>query len=152
MAKSVSMWKHEVKEKLADYVRQVNAASTLPDELRRLDLEYAGIRAANTDATPVQGGGTVQEDRMLNNIVRRGQTADALDMARLDIARIESALALLDETERHIASVMYINRQRGAVERLREELGLDDERSVYKRAEKVLRKLTIALYGREEKP
>ena len=68
------------------------------------------------------------------------------------MARIESALALLDDTERHVATVMYIDRQRGAVERLREELGLDDERSVYKRADKVLRKLTIALYGREEKP
>lgn len=148
----MSMWRHEVKEKLGDYNRQLNATATLPDELRRLELEATGIRAANGNATPVQGGGTPQEDRMLNNIVRRGQTEDALNIARLDVARIESALALLDDTERHIASVMYINRHRGAVERLREELGLDDERSVYKRAEKVLRKLTIALYGREEKP
>lgn len=47
--------------------------------------------------------------------------------------------------------VMYIHRHRGAVGRLREELGLEDERSVYKRAERALKKLTYALYGREEK-
>ncbi len=147
----MALWKHDVKEKLIDYRRQHNVVLTLPDELHRLELEYSGIRSANANATPVQGGGTAYEDRLLNNIVLRAETERSLEMARLDVSRIEAALAMLDEDERHIADVMYIDRQRGAVERLREELCLEDERSVYKRAEKVLRKLTIALYGREEK-
>ena len=75
----------------------------------------------------------------------------ALSMTQIDIERIEAALDCLDETERHIVDTMYIHRQRGAIERLREELGLEDERSVYKRAERALKKLTYALYGREEK-
>lgn len=144
-------WKYDIKDDLARYGGQLVAVTTLPDELRRLELEYQSIKAANTDTTPVQDGGTVYEDRLLTNIARRDKTAMALSMTQIDIERIEAALDCLDETERHIVDTMYIHRQRGAVERLREELGLEDERSVYKRAERALKKLTYALYGREEK-
>ena len=47
--------------------------------------------------------------------------------------------------------VLYIHHQRGATERLREELGFENERTVQKVALKALRKLSYALYGREEK-
>ena len=144
-------WKYDVKDDLARYGGQLVAVTTLPDELRRLELEYESIKIANTDTTPVQGGGTVYEDRLLTNIARREKTAMALSMTQIDIERIEAALDCLDETERHIVDTMYIHRHRGAVGRLREELGLEDERSVYKRADRALRKLTIALYGREER-
>lgn len=144
-------WKYDVKDDLARYGGQLVAVTTLPDELRRLELEYESIKIANTDTTPVQGGGTVYEDRLLTNIARREKTSMALSMTQIDIERIEAALDCLDETERHIVDTMYIHRHRGAVGRLREELGLEDERSVYKRAERALKKLTYALYGREEK-
>ena len=144
-------WKYDVKDDLARYGGQLIAASTLPDEIRRLELEYESIKIANTDTTPVQGGGTVYEDRLLTNIVRREKTSMALSMTQIDIERIEAALDCLDETERHIVDTMYIHRHRGAVGRLREEFGLEDERSVYKRAERALKKLTYALYWREEK-
>ena len=144
-------WKYDIKDDLARYGGQLVAVTTLPDELRRLELEYESIKIANTDTTPVQGGGTVYEDRLLTNIARREKTSMALSMTQIDIERIEAALDCLDETERHIVDTMYIHRQRGAIERLREELGLEDERSVYKRAERALKKLTYALYGREEK-
>ena len=147
----MSNWKYDVKDDLARYGGQLVAVTTLPDELRRLELEYESIKIANTDTTPVQGGGTVYEDRLLTNIARREKTAMALSMTQIDIERIEAALDCLDETERHIVDTMYIHRHRGAVGRLREELGLEDERSVYKRADRALRKLTIALYGREER-
>ena len=147
----MSNWKYDVKDDLARYGGQLVAVTTLPDELRRLELEYQSIKAANTDTTPVQDGGTVYEDRLLSNIARRDKTKSALSMAKIDIRRMERALACLNATERHIVDVMYIDHQRGATERLREELGFDNERSVQKVALKALRKLSYALYGREEK-
>lgn len=143
-------WRYEVRDKLADYPRQRNAADTLPGELERLGLEYTSLHAAVYDTDPVQGGGSVYEDKLLRNIIQRGETERQLSRARLASEFVEAALNTLTEEERHIADVMYIYRQRGAVGRLREELGLEDERSVYKRAEKVLRKLTIAMYGATE--
>lgn len=144
-------WKYDIKDDLARYGGQLVAVTTLPDELRRLELEYQSIKAANTDTTPVQDGGTVYEDRLLSNIARRDKTKSALSMAQIDIKRMEAALACLNDTERHIVDVMYIYHQRGATERLREELGFENERSVQKVALKALRKLSYALYGREEK-
>ena len=147
----MSNWKYDIKDDLARYGGQLVAVTTLPDELRRLELEYKSIKAASTDTTPVQGGGTVYEDRLLSNIARRDKTAASLSMAQIDIKRMETALACLNATERHIVDVMYIHHQRGATERLREELGFENERSVQKVALKALRKLSYALYGREEK-
>ena len=143
-------WKYDVRDKLSDYPRQKNAVETLPDEIRRLQSEYTSLHATIYDDTPVQGGGTPYENRLLHNIILRGDTERQLQRARLAVEFVEAALNTLTEEERHIADVMYIYRQRGAVGRLREELGLEDERSVYKRAEKVLRKLTIAMYGATE--
>lgn len=147
----MSNWKYDIKDDLARYGGQLVAVTTLPDELRRLELEYQSIKAANTDTTPVQDGGTVYEDRLLSNIARRDKTKSALSMAKIDIQRMEAALACLNDTERHIVDVLYIHHQRGATERLREELGFENERSVQKVALKALRKLSYALYGREEK-
>ena len=147
----MSNWKYDIKDDLARYGGQLVAVTTLPDELRRLELEYKSIKAANTDTTPVQDGGTVYEDRLLSNIARRDKTKSALSMAKIDIRRMERALACLNATERHIVDVMYIDHQRGATERLREELGFENERSVQRYAQKALKKLSYALYGREER-
>lgn len=147
----MSNWKYDIKDDLARYGGQLVAVTTLPDELRRLELEYKSIKTASTDTTPVQGGGTVYEDRLLSNIARRDKTAASLSMAQIDIKRMEAALACLNDTERHIVDVLYIHHQRGATERLREELGFENERTVQKVALKALRKLSYALYGREEK-
>ena len=147
----MSNWKYDIKDDLARYGGQLVAVTTLPDELRRLELEYQSIKAASTDTTPVQGGGTVYEDRLLSNIARRDKTKSALSMAKIGIQRMERALACLNATERHIVDVMYIHHQRGATERLREELGFENERSVQRYAQKALKKLSYALYGREER-
>lgn len=143
-------WKFKAKDKLRDYSAQLNAVATLPLELKRLESEYTSIKAANTDVTPVQGGGTTQEDRALSNIVRRQEIEAMLYRAKKSVAFVEAALARLSEEERLVLELMYINRQRGAVGRLREELHLEDERSVYKRADKALNRLTIAMYGATE--
>ena len=143
-------WKYKAKDKLRDYSAQLNAVATLPLELKRLESEYTSIKAANTDVTPVQGGGTTQEDRALTNIVRRQEIEAMLYRAKKSVAFVEAALARLSEEERLVLELMYINRQRGAVGRLREELHLEDERSVYKRADKALKRLTITMYGATE--
>lgn len=143
-------WKYDVRDKLSDYPRQLNAVETLPDEIRRLESEYTSLHGAIYDNTPVQGGGTPYEDKLLRNIILRGDTERQLQRARLAVEFVESALNTLTHEERHIVDVMYISRQRGATERLRQELGLEDERSVYKRVDKILKKLTIAMYGGTE--
>lgn len=144
-------WEYSVRKLLLRYSGQLIAVSTLPDELQRLELEYQSIKTQNTDTTPVQGGGTVYEDRLLNNIMKRDETARALQMAKIDIERVDAALSTLTDVERHIIDVKYIHHQRGATERLMNELGYENERSVQRRTKAALEKLSYALYGRIEK-
>ena len=140
-------WKYDVRDKLSDYPTQKNAVETLPDEIRRLESEYTSLHGAIYDDTPVQGGGTPYEDKLLRNIILRGDTERQLQRARLAVEFVEAALNTLTEEERHIVDVMYISRQRGATERLRQEQGLEDERSVRKRVDKIHKKLTVAMNG-----
>ena len=41
-------WKYRAIDKLRDYSAQLNAVATLPLELKRLEIEYTSIKAANT--------------------------------------------------------------------------------------------------------
>lgn len=139
-------WKYEAIEKLKMYEARKASLESIPAEIHRLELEYANIRSATTDATPVQGGGGRREDQMLSNIVRREELARQLASAQAWVKMVDGGLACLDDEERLVLDRLYLHRQRGSFDRLMDELGLEKSQ-VYSRREKALRHFTIALYG-----
>lgn len=142
-------WRIEAKGMLYDYEARRTALGNIPEEIRRLKLAYEGIRSAVTDGTPVRGGGSGREDAMLSNIATREKLARNLETSRLWVENVDRALASLTEEERRVLDAMYIHRQRAAAPRLAEELGVE-ERSVYYRRDRALRRFTIAMYGAVE--
>lgn len=64
-------WKHEAIEKLKEYEARVKSVKTIPNEIKRLELDALRIRSATGDGTPVRGGGSAREDMLLSNIVHR---------------------------------------------------------------------------------
>ena len=142
-------WKHEAVSKLRDLTAKRQALENIPAEIKRLELEYAGIRSSTKDSTPVAGGTNAREDAMLSNIVRREDLARQLQSAKLWIATVEASLAVLDEEERMILDRLYIHCTRGALERLMNELGVEKS-AVYRRRDKALRRFTMAMYGGAE--
>lgn len=64
-------WKFEAMEKLREYEARKQSLATIPDEIRRLELDYTRIRNATGDGTPIRGGGSTREDMLLSNIVHR---------------------------------------------------------------------------------
>ena len=139
-------WKREAIDKLKNYEAHKQALECLPKEIRRLESTYTGIRSATTDGTPVSGGGNTREDSMLSNIVHRDELKRRLKEARLWVAQVDKALAVLDDEERLVLDRFYIHRAKGAVEALCESLGLEKS-AVYDRRDKALRHFTLALYG-----
>ena len=119
------------------------------DKLRDYPLKATNIRSATADATPVQGGGSAREDKLLSNIIHRDEIKRMIDGAKLACNVVNTSLAALDAAERDLLTDMYIHRISGGMPRIAEMLGLD-ERSVYKRADKALRRFVIALYGVSE--
>lgn len=139
-------WKREAVDKLRSYEAKRTALTTIPEEIRRLEEDAAGIRAADMDRDPVSGGGSAREDRLLSNIVHRQELGLALRQARDWVGIVEAGLAVLDPEERRILDRFYIHRARGNVERLCEELAVE-QATVYRRRDKALRRFTLALYG-----
>lgn len=139
-------WKYEAIEKLKLYEARKAALENIPAEIRRLELDYAGIRSATSDATPVQGGGSRREDQMLSNIVKRQELAWQLESVRAWVAITDRALGCLNTEERLILDRLYIHRQKGYIDRLMQETGVEKSQ-IYRRREKALRNFTIALYG-----
>lgn len=140
-------WKYEAMDKLRGYEARQRALENIPDELTRLESSFVSVRSATTDSTPVTGGGSGREDAMLSNIVHRQELERTLKQAKLWVRMVDRALSVLEDDERLVLDMMYIHRGKGNVGRLRETLGLQDDRSVYKRKDKALYLFTLALYG-----
>ena len=143
-------WKHKAMDKLRDYPLQKNALQNLSEEIERLESEAYSIKSATGDGTPVIGGGSGREERLLSNIVKREEHKAMLHRAKLAVQMVDRGLASLSDDEKHMLEVMYIVSERGRVERLLNEFGLQEESSLYKRINKALHRFTIAMYGATE--
>jgi len=86
-----------------------------------------------------------------NDVARRNQLELYLEETKLWLRVMNRALSALTEDEFLVLYRMYINRERNSIDRLCDELGLSDRRSVYKRRDCALRRLTIMLYGVTER-
>ena len=139
-------WKREAIDKLKNYEAHWEALENIPKEIKRLESAYAGIRSATTDGTPVSGGGNTREDSMLSNIVHRDELKRRLKEARLWVAQVDKALAVLDDEERLVLDRFYIHRAKGNVGELCERLNVE-QATVYRKRDSALRRFTIALYG-----
>ena len=139
-------WKREAIDKLNNYTAHRAALENIPQEIKRLESAYTGIRSATTDGTAVSGGGSTREDSMLSNIVHRDELKRRLKEARLWVAQVDKALAVLDDDERLVLDRFYIHRAKGIVGELCDRLNLE-KTAVYDRRDRALRRFTLALYG-----
>ena len=139
-------WKEEATEKLRKYDAMRLATQNLPEELHRLEESACAIRAARTDATPVKGGTNRREDALLSNMVHRQELSHALAQAKSWLSTADRSLGALTPEEKLVLHRLYIYPERGAVDRLCGELGLEQS-SVYRKRDKALERFTLALYG-----
>lgn len=139
-------WQKESIQRLRDYEARKQALANIEEERKACELRAHSIRAARTDGEPVKEGGNKREDALINNIVKRDELAVSLEIAEREVAVTESALRMLTEEERRILYIFYINRPRGHVELLSDELCVEKSR-VYELKDIALRKFTLACYG-----
>lgn len=142
-------WKAEATEKLRRYHAMQLATMNLPQEIHRLTLDARRIRSARTDSTPVSGGGNGREEALLNNLIHRQELENALKQAKLWTGSTEWALSVLQPGEKLVLHRLLICPERGAVEKLCEELDLEAS-SVYRKRDEALKNFTLAYYGTVE--
>lgn len=139
-------WKAEAKDKLRRYDAMAAAIINIPENIARLESEYTAIRSASTDGTPVRGGTSAREDAIINNIAERQELALAMQNATTWVKTVDRALECLRPDEKKILHRLYIYPERGAIERLCNELGVESS-SIYRRRDQALQTFTLALYG-----
>ena len=139
-------WKTEAKEKLRRYDAMRLATINIPREIQRLEIDAQSIRSARTDATPVSGGGNRREEAMMNNILHRQELAWTLQQAQMWLQTTDRALTALTPEEKQILHRLYIYPEKGNLERLCKELGVEAS-SIYRRRDKALEHFTLAFYG-----
>ena len=139
-------WKDRVVDRLRDLGMQRAALEAIPLELERLQIESVSIRGAGGGGVAGKGGGE-REERMLWNIMQREALERNLEMAGKYVEFVERGLAALEEEEALVVERVYVRGEPDVIERLREEWEMAEKRSVYKRLDKILYRLTVAMFG-----
>ena len=142
-------WKREVIEKLRVYSFQKNALVSIPEEIERIEESMCGIRAVATDAVLGSGKRNTCEDRLLSKITQQRMLERRLAETRSWLTTMDRALNMLSREDRLILERFYIHPAKGNVDRLCEELAIEKP-GLYKRKEKALRRLILAMYGTVE--
>ena len=125
-------WKERTVDRLRDYPLQKVALEAIPLELDRLRRQ--------ADRSPGQA---------LQRRMEIFQMEQNLDMAGGYVAFLDRGLAALTREERDVLRRVYMDREEDVIESLRAEGELVEKRSVYKRLDKILYRLTLALFGTE---
>lgn len=133
-------------EKLRRYDIMRQAMRNIPEEIARLKAESTALRKASTDAVHVKGGGGRREDALINNLVQQQELEQTLRQVRQWLNVADRGLLALDTDERLIVQHLYLYPQKGAIERLCSELGLEQS-SVYRKRDQALHRFTAAIYG-----
>lgn len=141
------IWKQVCKQSLYELRLHEAALSSLPDEIALTKDRMTSIKSASSGSAPVQGGGTSYEDRLNNAIVKIDLMENNMDETRREVELTKRALNNLSEEEQHILDVLYIQRQKRGVDRLCEELCVD-ESTVWRRASRALSRYSAARYGK----
>lgn len=140
-------WQKISIERLKDYTAREQSLMLIPEQIQALEMSFVSLRAARTDSTPVvEGRGNKREDALISNIVSRQELERNLAIAEKELSITNAGLAALTDEEKRILYKFYINRSRGYVEDLCEELGYE-RTQVYAHKDKALRKFTLACYG-----
>lgn len=139
-------WKNEAMEKLKTYDAVRLSLQNIPQELKRLEAAAKAIRGARTDGDPVRSGGNRREEILLENMMCRQELMWKLEQARDWMACTDRALSVLTPEEKLVLQRMYIYPEKGSVERLCMELGVEQS-SVYRKRDSALYRFTVALYG-----
>lgn len=139
-------WKNEAIERLSKYAAMKQSLEVIPLELCRLEQSITGLRGCRPGKIRVATTPGRQEDVLLGNLIKQEELSRSFDNAKAWVTTTDLALSVLSREERMILQRMYIQPQKGVVNQLCGELGMEQS-SIYRRRDNALYQFTIALYG-----
>ena len=139
-------WQYNAMQDLREYQAVKESMVSIPEELKALEIDMQLVRGTSYDKSPVQGGASGREDRLIDYIDKKGRLAENLRAATVRVRRIERGLAGLTDNERLVLHRFFVSREHGHVDRLCEELGYE-KTAVYNIKDAALKKFTLSMFG-----
>lgn len=139
-------WKSEAIERLNCYKAMEQAVHNIPKELEILETDACTVRGARPDRVSGSCHMGPRDDILIGNIMKRQELKRTYENARLWVETTQGALSVLSPEEKLILESMYVSPERGVVNRLCSELGVEQS-SVYRKRDNALYRFTMALYG-----
>lgn len=141
-------WKKEAANDLKSYPQRKKSLTNIRERINVLEEQFVSLKGVSTD-TPVMGGMSRQEEKMLNNISERECLEFSLKITERLVELTEKGLEVLEKRERQILEGFFFERSENNVERMCERFYLEKSR-LYEIKDIALRKFTIAMYGTVE--
>lgn len=139
-------WQKEAIADLRCHEKRKAALESLADEIRELRGRTYGSSSPAADAVPVQGGSSTAEGRWIAAIDELERKKEAYRITKRRVDAVERGLAALDEQQRMVLDVFFMNRVQGGADYLVQKLHLERTR-VYELRESAIRDFTMARYG-----
>ena len=138
-------WKREAGNDLRSYPERKAACKNIRERINILEEQFTSLHGISTD-TPVMGGMSRQEEKMLDNISEREKLTSSLKITEDLVKLTEKGLDVLDKRERQVLEGFYFERSDNNVERLCCQLNIEKS-TLYRIKDTALVKFTRALYG-----
>ena len=140
-------WQTVAVQRLRNYEAKKLSLETIAEQIKGLEAEFTGLRAATTDGMPISGSNSNKREEMLvTNISKREELKRNYKIAKSEVNVTEKALEILTDQEKRILYVFFINRPAGHAQLLCEELFVEKTK-LYKMKDDALKKFTRACYG-----
>lgn len=138
-------WKKEAANDLRTYLQRKQSCENIRERIKILDEQFVSLKGVSTD-TPVKGGMSRQEEKMLDNISERERLEFSLKIAESLIELTEKGLATLDKNERAVLEGFYFEKMDNRIERLCERFSVEKS-TLYRMKDSALEKFTRSEYG-----
>ena len=138
-------WKQDAKDELRNYERLKMSLMNIKDRIQSLEEQKFSIKSSSDD-TPVQGGGSKYEDKLLNLIVEQERLKHTYRANKFRVSLIEKGLASLNDVERTVVTEFSKNRPGIAIEIIADKTGYE-RAQIYRIYDAALYNYTIAEYG-----
>ena len=131
-------WRIEAIDKLKCYRVKKASVKGLEEEIQELEEELASIRKAPASKA--------QEGEILDNLTQQEALKRSMALTRQWLKRVNRGLAALGEDDRRLLHCFFMQKEKGGLDQLCQELDIDKD-AAYSRRDSALRYFTMALYG-----
>lgn len=140
-------WKKVAIDDLRHYRCLKDALKNLNDNITNLVEDSISLKSGLSNPEPIKGGGTKQEDKMINMIVKKERLKLNQKAIQALMKMIERGLNNLNENELSILKYFYMEEGRKiSIDCLCNKMGYEKSR-IYQIRNDGLKKFTMSMYG-----